>query len=109
MSPLRLEPVLVGDVLQKNGGPVGGGVLEGALHLLGFTVGMSGVLQLALLLRRDAVPGLERGVVAAVEVHLLLLLEDGGVTLGAAALSAGDRHQNGQSDELQEVELRDRR
>lgn len=61
VGALGLESVLVGDVLEGDGGAVGGGVLEGALGLQRGVVRALCALQVALLLGGDAVVGLKAG------------------------------------------------
>lgn len=81
MRPARHEAVLVRDVLQLDGGAIGRGVVERALRLLDGVL-RAGVLQHALLLGRDAVLRLVAPLVRAVEVHLLLLLQDADLLAG---------------------------
>ena len=56
MCTLRLEPVLVGDVLDGNGGSVRGSVAEGTLSLFG-GFGTIGIFQHTLFLSGNAVFG----------------------------------------------------
>jgi hypothetical protein len=113
--PLRLEPVLVGDVGQLDHLAFGGGVLELSLRHLRFLVLLTSILQETLFFSRDAVPSLVTEIlrqsshssrathqpvfVGTVEIHFLFLSQDRNRFCGGTLRSRyGCDDQGGKSD-----------
>ena len=97
MSALGLESVLVSDVLELDGGAVGGGVLELTLgsNCVAFLTGYAGR---AILGGGDAVLGLVAVRVGAIGRAVRGLTEDGN---GLLLLGRGDGHEGEGGDDLE--------
>lgn len=75
MGSLGLEAVLVGDVTHLDHFTLGVGVLVLALGYLGFLLGLAGVLEETLLLRRYSVSGFVAEDRTATIIYLAILIK----------------------------------